>query len=113
MVGESFPGGYTAGVMPYRLKILLGAALLGLLQACVSAETTCTDGVPAMQEKVDAVVGYIEHADVNQYMAQARQQLQRAQRAGVVGRFEECKVGLEQAQILLDKAQRRRRELAD
>lgn len=112
MVGESFAGGYTAGVMSKRLNTILGAVSLGLLQACVSAETTCTDGIPAMREKVAAVVGYTEHPDVNEYMAQARQQLHRARQAFAEAQFEECVIGLEQAQILLDKAQRRRRELA-
>lgn len=92
------------------IRTACAAALL--LTGCVNPETACRDGLPPLKARLDAVVGYTEHAEVNELMSQARAQYRQAREELNSGQHENCRVSIEQADIFLDKAKRARLEYA-
>ncbi len=84
-----------------------------VLQAgCVKPEDGCRSGVASLKPRLDSVVGYIEHPDVNELMAQARDQFNQARAQRDAGDYEDCLVSVDQSEVLLHKAKRRRQDLA-
>lgn len=102
--------GYTLDCMNNFGPIVCTAVVL--LAGCVNPETACRDGLPPLKARLDAVVGYTEHPEINELMAQARAQYSQARSELNGGQYENCLVSLTQVEIFLDKAKRARLEFA-